>query len=301
MSSSLAAALAPTLSAQPPWPDEGAAGWAARARGALAEAPDPFAAAASLGARADRVAYAFAGGYQAALWALVPGRDRARLAALCVTEAGGGHPRAIEARADTGRLTGEKTYVTLGALAEDLYVLAREGESDGRPRLGLYVVDPTADGVVVAPGPSAPFVPEIDHATLRLDGARGSRLEGDGWSDYARPFRTVEDVHVHGALLAHLLALGAREGWERPARERGLALLAALASLAAADPAAPTTHLALAGALDATRGLVETLERCPWPDEARARWDRDRRILEVAASARGARVEAAWTREAKAP
>jgi hypothetical protein len=45
---------------------------------------------------ADRMAYAFAAGYQAALHKLDPTLPLEDLAALCVTEAGGGHPKVIE-------------------------------------------------------------------------------------------------------------------------------------------------------------------------------------------------------------
>src|SRR4051794_29963976 len=58
------------------------------------------------GADADRAAYAFAAGYQAALRALVPSLPRDAMASLCATEQGGAHPKNIRttlaARADGG-------------------------------------------------------------------------------------------------------------------------------------------------------------------------------------------------------
>jgi hypothetical protein len=45
------------------------------------------------GFAADRVGWAFASGYQAALRALIPGLPQATLAAFCVTEVEGNHPR----------------------------------------------------------------------------------------------------------------------------------------------------------------------------------------------------------------
>ena len=48
------------------------------------------------GFAADRVAYAFAAGYQAALRALVPDLSRESIASFCATEQGGAHPRNIQ-------------------------------------------------------------------------------------------------------------------------------------------------------------------------------------------------------------
>ncbi len=52
---------------------------------------DPLEAAVRGGARADRVGYAFAAGYQAALRALFP-LAPGQLGSLCATEAHGAHP-----------------------------------------------------------------------------------------------------------------------------------------------------------------------------------------------------------------
>src|SRR5262245_7801337 len=76
------------------------------------------------GFEADRLGYAFAGGYHAALGRLV---DHARLPeakiSLAATESGGAHPRAIETRLDgVGaelRLRGEKTFATLASVADE--------------------------------------------------------------------------------------------------------------------------------------------------------------------------------------
>ncbi|MBX3275412.1 MAG: acyl-CoA dehydrogenase family protein [Sandaracinaceae bacterium] len=255
----------------------------------------PHLAALALGGRADRLGYAFAGGYVAALNALVPARDRARTAALCATEAGGVHPRAIEARYVGGVVHGDKTFVTLADAADELYVLAREGERDGRPRLALVVVDARGPGVTLRPLPPAPFVPEIGHAAVRLDGAPAARLPGDGWDDYVRPFRTVEDAHVHLALLGWLIASARRWGaLAEPALEEALALAAGLSAIAREDPSAPTTHLALAGAIGASARVLAALDEDAMPADDRARWRRDRPLLSVASKARAARRAKAW-------
>jgi alkylation response protein AidB-like acyl-CoA dehydrogenase len=245
---------------------------------------------------ADRLGAAFVHGYRAALRALVPGAP-ARTS-LCATEEGGAHPRAIATSLDDElRLRGAKKWATLAAEAELLLVVASVGSDDtGRNRLRLVKVSPTAPGVTITPMPPPPFAPEVGHAQIALDTkvAAGDVLPGDGYDDYLKPFRTVEDIHVHAALLGWMLGLGERHGWPHELIERLLAGVAALRSLAAAPPLAAATHLALAGAIAATRELVE---RAPWSSldpEARARWERDRPLLDVAGRARTARLEAAW-------
>lgn len=267
---------------------------------AACAAPDlsPWEAAVRGGALADRLGHAFAAGYEAALAALIPSRDHTRPTALCATEAGGAHPRAIATAITHGALSGEKAFVTLGAHAQDLYVLAKVGEGE-RPKLALVRVDRDAEGVVVTELPPLPFVPEVPHARVRFEGvARFELLPGDGWDDYVRPFRTVEDVHVHAALLAWLAATGVRHGWPREAIERACALLLSTRELSGRDPSSPATHIALAGAIELTRALVDDLEPA-WasaPSAERERWSRDRPLLEVASKARAARLERAWQR-----
>lgn len=288
------AGLIGELLAPEPWPHEGVAAWWVRAEPlALREPPAELAIA--LGARADRMAYVFAGGYLAALGALVPERDRGRTAALCATEKAGVHPRAIATTFADGRLEGEKTFVTLADHAQDLYVLAREGEAQGRALLALVRVRRDAPGVSLTPLPPMPFVPEIGHASVRFEAAPvEERLVGDGWVDYVLPFRTIEDVHVHLALVAHVVACASRFGWPRQVVERGLSILASLRAIAGSDPRSPRTHLALAGAIDLTTHLVDSLDWSLAPDADRDRWVRDRALLSVASTAREKRRERAW-------
>src|SRR4051812_48973971 len=91
--------------------------WWARHRAVASGAPDTIDQALLGGFAADRLGYAFASGYQAALRALVPELPVDRVAALCVTERNGAHPRSLEARltAMEGgfRLSGHKRWSTV--------------------------------------------------------------------------------------------------------------------------------------------------------------------------------------------
>lgn len=244
------------------------------------------------GARADRVGYAFAIGYSTALEALAGEGN----AALCATEEGGNHPRAIQTRLEEGRVTGSKKWATMADRATHLLVVATEGtDPAGRPRLRVVRVRTDAPGVTLAVSTAA-FVPEIAHARVTLDGAPGDVLPGDGYTDYVKPFRTIEDIHVHAALTGYLIGAARMRGFSHAIVERLAMVAAAMATLGAADPRSPATHVALGGALATSGAIIAELEAA-WaaaPDDEWARWQRDRAILQVAGKARGERLARAW-------
>ena len=258
------------------------------------------------GSAVDRPGFAFAAGYGAALHALLPILGRSTLASLAATEEGGAHPRAIQTtltrEGPVWRLSGHKRWVILAGTK--LLVLARVAQQSGespeaRARLRVALVERSRAGVQIVPQPPAPFVPEVMHAEVVLDRVEvrdDDLLPGDGWDDWVKPFRTVEDIHVHAAILAYLLSVGARAQWPTAVRERLASLLVSLRALAAESPRSPGVHLALAGAIAGTRAVVEELSPL-WsevPEPVRAAWERDRVLLDVAGKARTARTVRAW-------
>ena len=253
--------------------------------------------AALAGARADRLGFAFAGGYQAALAALFPA-TATKVGALSVTEAGGAHPRAIATRLEARALTGAKRWATLASHAEVLYVVASTGrDDDGRNRLVVVRLDPRADGVAITPMPDTPFVPEVPHSMITFDGVHvdaADVLEGDGYERYVKPFRTVEDLHVFAAVAGYLLGEGLRGRWNAALLERLLALLVALRGAAPLPSASSGLHLALAGILAEAVPLFEEVTAAFGEGDAHARWRRDLPLLTIAASAREQRRTAAW-------
>jgi len=266
---------------------------------------DPFDRAVAAGAAADRVAWAFAGGYQAALRRLVPGLPPARLACLAATEAGGAHPRQIEARlsrvGEGWRLDGRKQWATLSDRAGLFLVVASVGREGGRNRLKLVRVERGDPGVSVSPQPPFPAAPEILHGRLAFDAAPlpdDRLLPGDGYSDYLKRFRTIEDVHVVGALLGHWLRVALCSGWPPPARAELAFLIEGLRALSRRDDREPVTHVALAGFFTAQARAMEALAP-HWALAAaplRERWARDAPLLAIASRARAARARAAWAR-----
>ena len=259
------------------------------------------------GFHADRTGWAFASGYQAALRALFPGLPEDRICALCVTEADGNTPRAIRSTLqqtqDGWRLEGAKRWTTLGPDGGLFLVAARDAEIAGeRPALRVARVESSAEGVHVETMPPTKFVPEVPHARLRFERVRlpdDALLPGDGYDRYVKPFRTVEDLHVHAAVVAYLLREALHHSWPKSWIERATAHLHSMRALAAEDAASPATHIALAGALqygDSLRAEADGLWAGGPADEASARWQRDRELLKVASTARAKRTERAWER-----
>jgi hypothetical protein len=147
--------------------------------------------------------------------------------------------------------------------------------------------------------PELPFVPEVPHASVHLhdvEVAEADVVPGDGYAEALKPFRTLEDLHVHGALLGLLVSVARRSGWPQASVEHLLALVTSALALGDLNPRAPSTHLALAGLLTRTTAFLD--EAQPWwalvePDEAR-RFERDRPLLNVAGKAREGRRQKAW-------
>jgi hypothetical protein len=259
------------------------------------------------GFMADRMGFAFASGYHAALRSLFPTMPAGHRAALCASEQGGAHPSAIQTRLTGGaagplRLSGSKSFVTLGTDAEKLLVVASEGQDEqGRNRLRIVMIDARREGVQVSALPPTPFVPEVPHAELELRDVAVSPdevLPGDGYTRYLKPFRTTEDCHVHAAVLGWLLQVARRSRWPERVQDELVALAVMMRGLAQAEPSSSAVHVALGGALDLIQRLVRGLDEF-WPQvdaPTRELWERDKPLMGVAGKARAKRREVARQR-----
>ncbi|MET8652666.1 acyl-CoA dehydrogenase family protein [Nocardia aurea] len=250
---------------------------------------------------ADRLGYAFLSGYREAIRALVPGLAAAEMVAVSATEAGGAHPSAIETvlveTGDGWKVRGTKTFTTLAALARRLVVIAGTGvDASGRRRLRAALVTVDQAGVTVTGRPPISFAPEIGHATVTFDDAAAEPLPGDGYADFLKPFRTIEDAHVLAAALGWLVRVGRQAGWAHSTQQRLLASLAGLRGLELSDPTAPGLHIALGGLFEEVDRLSAELE-AQWAlvdPVVRERWERDRPLLTTAGRVRAQRLETAW-------
>jgi alkylation response protein AidB-like acyl-CoA dehydrogenase len=283
--------------------------WWPRWRAGAAQAASSAEQALLGGFDADRVGWAFASGYQAALRALLPELPADAVAAFCVTEESGNRPRDIHTRisplADGSvAISGAKRWTTLGPDSSLLLIVGAlpPAEEVARAQLKVARVPVGTPGLQLLPMPETRFVPEVPHARLQLDAVRvdaGALLPGDGYERYVKPFRTLEDAHVTLAVLAYLLREARQRGWPAGLAERLCATITVLCDVAGAAADAPVTHVVLAGALAQAHGLYAEagmLWATAGDDPAAQRWQRDAALFGVAGSARDLRAARAWQR-----
>ncbi len=260
------------------------------------------------GFNSDRIAYAFTGGYESALRLLVPSLPKHTLASLCVTEEGGGHPRAIHAKLEPAhpgeeglyQVSGRKKFVTAADESELLITAVSRGEMpDGRNDIAVVLINRKSPGVTMDILEDLPFVPEISHGSVRFDRVAVREdmiLPGDGFSRYIRPFRTIEDIHVFGAVLGYLFRVAVLFAWPEQVKEKMLAQAVVIRSLATMDPMKTELHIALGGVHRFLEDFI--IEIQPYFQMAdngtRKRWERDRPLLNVSGTARSKRLEKAW-------
>ncbi|MCG6540554.1 acyl-CoA dehydrogenase [Pseudomonas sp. KSR10] len=263
--------------------------WFADLRSRSAE--DPFALAVLGGRLAATPGLAFLAGYQAALRRLWPAAPEG-LGALCATENRLLRPADMLTRLDGLLLTGCKDFVTAGSAATWLLVPARDEEPGERPRLSLCVVGSGEHGVIVESRPPLPLLVDIPHGRLRLEGAACHRLSGDGWDDYVKPFRTLEDLHVLAALVSWLYGVSLECGWPQRLQLQLLGLLAGAAEVARLSPAASATHLLLASLNLQFAVLADEVDvaLALGPQQWLDLWRRDRGVLQLARGAQAKRL-----------
>lgn len=266
-------------------PPKDAAGWKAQ----WLDAEGPWPERALLGGLAsDRPGWAFAWGYSAALRARLP--DLRGVAALVVSEGRNTRPSTVRCASTQGRLQGDKSFVFLGSLADTLLVLAKTGEREGRAVLRVFPVASSAPGVHHGAPKTTPFVPEVPHGPVRLDLPSPTPLDGDGWSDLAKPFRLYEDLYVTLAMLGYGVRVCRAQGLPAQCVETLLPSVAALLNLAS-SLGHPHTPRALIPTLAQAQGALESL---PWGEllEADAqRWRRDRVLFTMGSLGRKRALE----------
>ncbi|MEU6186615.1 acyl-CoA dehydrogenase family protein [Nocardia sp. NPDC047038] len=280
--------------------DDVAAAWT-RHRVAANRFEQPVEVSIAGGFGADRLGFAFLSGYQEALRTLIPDLPDDELVAMCATEEGGGHPAAIRTtlteRDGVWLLDGTKSFATMGSYARQLVVIASVGTApDGRNRLRACTVETGEPGVRLTDHPALSFAPEVPHASVVLTGVPALPLPGDGYLDYLKPFRTIEDIHVLAATLGWLVRVARVSQWPRASRQRLLTLVAAVRGLDIDAPGAAGVHIALGGVFDSFGDVLAELEPL-WQSAdpvTRQRWERDRPLLATAGRVRAQRLTAAW-------
>ena len=269
-----------------------------------------FTATAHTGFCSDRVAGAFVSGYQSALRCLVPSLDGERaFVTFSVTEEEGNRPKHIKSqlskKGDSFVLNGKKRWASLSNVSNHLLVAARRNSpNEERPEMVMVHVPVDSEGLTVEPMPPTAFTPEVSHGRIYLENVQipiEAVLTGDGYSDYIKPFRFMEDTYVTTGFAASLLRLALDNGW---ATEDQLTLISVLSLLAQVCEVlesdergheSPLYHLLFDQANNMLQPLVD-FEQPRWQKvsaEQRALWLRDAPLLGIAKMAAGIRRERA--------
>lgn len=268
--------------------------WYAELLERLGKKPDPFAMALLGGRYSATPGQAFLAGYQAALRVLWPAAPWT-LGAFCVTEKGAVRPVEMSTQIRNSQVSGRKDFVTAAEYTDWLLVAAREDGDAVPARIVVGTTKTNVPGIRLERLPPLPFMPDIDHARLYLQEVPVEQLPGDGWSDYVKPFRTIEDLYVLTALLAWVHSVAQQDSWPESLRLRILSLLAACGELSRQSPQSVCSHLLLAGSLAELQALMPGLDQafCQGSPEYAELWLRDKEALTIAGYARERRLRKA--------
>ncbi|MBC2715265.1 MAG: hypothetical protein HF978_08160 [Desulfobacteraceae bacterium] len=256
------------------------------------------------------IAFAFAAGYCSALQSLVPVLPKNAITCFCITEEGGGHPRVIKSQlvpllndADQGKtftLNGKKKYITCAKEADLFLVAASDGiRDDGKNSIRMIKIDSKTPGIKIVPMKDIRLVPEISHGELIFTDVtifETDLLPGDGYIDYIKPFRTIEDLHISAGILGYLFRNACKYDWDRDIKESILSRIVSVRNLALSSSSAPEVHIVIGDVLKQIKELFKLLEPF-WEKvggEAKQAWDRDKTLMNIADKARTRRLQTAW-------
>eukprot|EP01080_Neovahlkampfia_damariscottae_P004677 gene4677-8249_t len=239
---------------------------------------------------------AFLNGYEAACSFI----SKKNLTSFCATEKTKGSP--IDSTKTTIKkinenysiIEGEKSFVTFGKFSKHLLVTVK----DENEKLKCILIDSNVSGISFdEPQKKLNFLNEVPHSKIKFNNIKISNsciLEGDGYSDYYKKFRTIEDVHVIGSFLGYFLRVGRLSKWNEFLLIRILKLILSLNDLLQFDLLNPITHLLLNEILQEFGQIVEIILSLDFYNEEEKRlFLRDKNIFKVANAVRTKRTESA--------
>ncbi len=243
--------------------------------------------------------FAFMAGYQAALDFMFPTIAPNKIKALCVSEAKGGHPKAIETTLVNNQVKGLKTYITAGTEVEEILILCKTNEViNGRPLLKMVHLSATTDNMELT-NFELKFMKAIKHGKLKLDNVKiedSQILEGDGFAKYTRPFRTLEDICIHTALHGMLLRQAIDSNWSAALRDKLVLNIFTLKNLIDLPLNAPETILLASTYQQQFSALLPAIEeavKAHSPTEFQVNWALNRRFLMMGEKLKAMRLEKA--------
>lgn len=244
----------------------------------------------ALGLRCNNMSQAFSLAYRCALQSLLPQLATNKWAAMCVTETSGNHPKHIESQLGDRGVNGQKSFVTMATLAQQLLVIVKQGEENDRPKLKAVLIDSDQAGVELVQFPPLGMLKEVPHGKVTFKNANADVLSGDGYSKYSKPFRTLEDTFAALVASSFILSMAKRFNLNYVVIQKALGVISQLVSL----PLLPNSwlHLQVDESLKAFTNLIELFEAhfSFLPDAIKEEWLADKKIFSIAHSARENRL-----------
>ncbi len=259
----------------------------------------------SEGFLSDRLAYAFSAGLQAAFYCLLPELEKDAIFSFCVSEKHGSHPSKIKTSlkkipsSEMWCINGQKQFVSCALYADQLLVAASKGAGGKKGNiLKIILVKSNIKGLKIESMGNIPFIPEISHGLITFDNVivdLSQILPEDGYEDYIKPFRTIEDICIYAGLLGYLFKAACKFYWSQKIKEQILFLLTGIRSLSFSDFKDPVVHITLGGFECQLNSLINELSQY-WnkEDKEHIRWHRDHIILNIAGNIKSKRLAAAW-------
>ena len=251
------------------------------------------------GCNAPNFAHAFFAGYQVALKALVP-EAPAGIGAFCLTEETGNRPKELQTTWNNTQLNGHKNFITGGELAQWLVVIAKQADhpASQRPTIKALLVERQHNDLSqlqVTNKPPLSILSELPHGEASFVNASATLLNGDGWNDYSKLFRILEDAYVLTATMGWLYQQALENNWPKTLIISFLGIIASLSEALADNPQSPTMHLVLESAFMQFNDLSFELSTTMLKTESPylKEWQQDRAVFNIGKQARQVRFKQA--------
>jgi len=233
--------------------------------------------------RVTSISQAFSVGYRCALQCVLPELNQDSWAAFCVSEAGGSSPKQLQVSVTSdGIVAGEKSFVSMAEKAKQLIVIAVAEKSDTRPKLKAVLVSAESQGVEILTMPNMGMMPEVSHGRLILKDVKGSVLSGDGYADFNKPFRGIEDTHLLMSFTGLVLSKVIRNNLNNELIDQCLLIASALLAVEFDDN--PWSTLQINGAYQLFESLLVTFEKQlnEVSAEFKEQWEKDKKVFSLA-------------------
>ncbi|WP_396587276.1 acyl-CoA dehydrogenase family protein [Bermanella sp. R86510] len=246
--------------------------------------------------RTQNLSQAFALGYHYAIQQLAPNLPTSQWAAMCVTEPTGQHPKELRTLVtEQGVVNGYKSFITHGSKAGLLIVIARlpESEIDIKSQLRAVLVVTQENGPSFKRNAPLGILPDVYHGEASFENVQGKLMPGDGHSDYSKPFRLIEDQCMVLSFTSHVLSKAHQLNLSQSLQGQCLALLRDMYEVKVNLDAVET--ISLNDKHQRFQKIAKLFESELDKNSAYGKqWCVDKKIFELADSARQARLNKAW-------